>query len=256
VVSMLIIPDIHARNDVPNEHLEWAGNLIIDKKPDYVVSLADLFDFPSLSSWDKGKMAAENRRYAYDIDAGVKAQERLFKPLTDYNRARKHKYQPTRIFTMGNHEHRLFRAINDDAKLEFTIDPEDMQLYSFWDEIVPFKESTEVGGMFLSHYFPNGLMDKAISGKTVGAALIAKMHRSAAQGHSHVLNMHTEAGVDGNRMWGLSCGWWGHETQVEDYVSKTIQKTWFRCLIYLHNLENGNCDPEVFSMERVKELYA
>ena len=68
-----IIPDVQARPGVPLDHLKYAGEYIAEKRPDVIICIGDFADMPSLSSYDKGKVAAENKRYKYDLDASHKA---------------------------------------------------------------------------------------------------------------------------------------------------------------------------------------
>ena len=74
----IVIPDVQTKADVPNHHLEWVGNYLVEKKPDVVVCIGDFADMPSLSSYDRGKRAAENQRYQYDIEAARDAMEKTF----------------------------------------------------------------------------------------------------------------------------------------------------------------------------------
>src|SRR5574340_857793 len=86
--SHCVIPDCQVRDGVPLEHLAWAGRYIAEKKPDVIVCIGDFADLPSLSSYDVGKRAAENKRYKYDLDAAHKAMELLMSPIVtekDYN---------------------------------------------------------------------------------------------------------------------------------------------------------------------------
>ena len=73
----LVIPDSHAHPDFNNDRFDWLGHLINDVKPDVVVDIGDMFDMPSLCSYDKGTKGFEGRRYRADIAAGIEAQDRM-----------------------------------------------------------------------------------------------------------------------------------------------------------------------------------
>jgi len=45
------------------DHLTWAGQYAVDKKPDVIVHIGDHWDMPSLSHYDKGTKSFEGRRY-------------------------------------------------------------------------------------------------------------------------------------------------------------------------------------------------
>jgi len=253
MTSILVIPDAHAHPDHDNERFTKLGNLIVSKQPEHIVCLGDLFDMPSLCSYDIGKKSFEGRRYALDIQAGVDAQEKLFQPLNAYNKGKKRKYQPELHFTLGNHENRINRAINDDAKLDGTISIEDLQLEEFGWTVYKFKQYCNIHGINFSHYYPSGNFDKAISAVNAGKAIIAKTHSSAFCGHSHLLNIHTEVDATGKRLWAgpLGC----YFEHIEDYVSETVQKSWWRGVTLLHNVEAGELDIEHISMSTVLRDY-
>jgi predicted phosphodiesterase len=256
MTNILIIPDAHAKPDESKEHFKAAGELIVDKQPDIVICLGDLADMGALSSYDKGKKSAENQRYQYDIESVVVAQELLFKPLNDYNRSRKKKYQPDLYLTMGNHEERINRAVQDDARLEFTLSFEDLRYEEFGWQVSPFKEVLVVEGIALNHYFPNGLMDKPLAGLSPGRSMINKYHSSCIAGHRHDLDVASAVNSSGKRMWGIVAGCWLGPTQEEHYVSKTIQKTWWRGLTLLKDVVDGDFSLEFISQEYIMKTYS
>src|SRR5574340_372298 len=122
MVTHLVIPDTQVKEGVPTEHLEWIGKYAAEKKPDVIVCLGDFADMPSLSSYDKGKKSFEGRRYTKDIEAAKEAMTKLLTPIKDEIvklRAGKRKYwTPRLVMLLGNHEHRINRAVEDDPKLE------------------------------------------------------------------------------------------------------------------------------------------
>jgi predicted MPP superfamily phosphohydrolase len=254
--KILIIPDQHSKPGVSNERFKWLGNLIVARQPDVIVNLGDMFDFPSLSSYDKGKMSSENKRYKYDLEAGIQAQEFMFTPLDDYNRGRKKKYLPAKHITLGNHEARLMRAVQENAQLEFTMSESDLQLERFGWNVTPYKQSIEIFGIYFSHYFPSGVMDRPIGGENMGRTILKKTHRSAIQGHNHQLSLGVDTNLEGKKMWGISAGCFLAENQIEDYVSITIQRTWWKGIIILNNCQNGDFDLECIRLETLKKEYS
>lgn len=254
--SLLIIPDSHAKPGVGNERFEWLGNFIVDKQPDIIANLGDMADMESLSSYDVGKKSFEGRRYKEDVLAVIDAQEKLFRPIREHNLRqrvlKKKQYTPRKVLTLGNHEHRISRAINDDPKLDGTLGISDLQYEEFGWEVHPFKEIVVVEGISFTHYFPNGLMDRAMSGN-VAKNILAKYHRSAAQGHSHLLDVATANLADGKRIWSLVCGCYLEHT--EEYVSKLVQQMWWRGVVLLHRVRDGDFDPEFISLDYIKRTY-
>src|ERR1041385_5221994 len=57
------IPDIQTKPGVPNEHLSWIANYLVEKRPDVIIQAGDFADMPSLSSYALGKAEAEGTRY-------------------------------------------------------------------------------------------------------------------------------------------------------------------------------------------------
>ena len=105
---ILCIPDTQCKPDVDLSYMTAIGRYIADKQPDVIVHLGDAVDFPSLSSYDKGKRSFEGRRLKADLEAGHEGMERLVLPmreLQERQRANKKKvYNPRMVLTLGNHE--------------------------------------------------------------------------------------------------------------------------------------------------------
>ena len=130
-MRILVIPDAQVKQGVPLEHLSWAGQAITDYRPDVVVNLGDFADMPSLSSHDiKGSKYFEGLRYKSDIDVAKEAMKKLLKPLKDLQaRQKKNKekvYKPRMVLTLGNHENRIDRAVNNNPTLEGLISTKDL----------------------------------------------------------------------------------------------------------------------------------
>ena len=107
----MVIPDVQAKEGVPLDHLRWAGQYIVDYRPDVIVNIGDFADMESLSLWDTGKRSFEGHRVLKDIDASHKAMKALLGPMQRMNKKRrlfkKRQYQPEMHLTLGNHENRI-----------------------------------------------------------------------------------------------------------------------------------------------------
>lgn len=253
MTSILVLPDAHAHPDHDNERFTKLGKLIVSRQPEKIVCLGDLFDMPSLSSYDVGKKSFEGRRYWKDIQAGIDAQEKLFAPLQAYNKGKKKPYSPELYLTLGNHENRINRAINDDPKLEGTISIDDLRLEEFGWKVNKFKDILTLDNINFVHYFSSGNMDRAISSINAGKAILNRTHASGFCGHSHLLNTHTEVTSTGERLWAGSLGCYFEH--IEDYVSTTVQKTWWRGITIIHNVETGNPDLEFITLNTINRDY-
>jgi hypothetical protein len=107
----LIVPDCQVRPGVDTTHLDWAGQAIVEYKPDVIVVIGDFWDFPSLSMHNApGSKEAEGVKVKADIDAGNEAFERLVRPMQ--KAMKRSKWKPECHFLFGNHEDRLTRYVS------------------------------------------------------------------------------------------------------------------------------------------------
>lgn len=104
----VVISDPQCKPGVDMSYMSAIGNYIAAKRPDYIIHIGDHWDFPSLSSYDKGKRAAEGRRLADDIAAGNKGMDMLLHATNQMQRSqranKKKVYNPRMVFCVGNHE--------------------------------------------------------------------------------------------------------------------------------------------------------
>ena len=249
----LVIPDSHAHPDFSNRRYNWLGRLVNDIKPDVVVDIGDWPDMPSLCDYEKGKKSFEGRRYQADIAASLDAQERMF----DEIRAAKRKL-PQFVKLIGNHDNRINRAISlDAAKLEGTIGLEDLEYERYWDVIVPYEGSTPgvfvQDGVAFAHYFISGVMGRPISGERPASQLIAKQHISCVQGHIHTTDYIVRGTGNGKHIHGLVVG--VYQDYDADYAGNA-NRLWWRGVNVLHEVEDGQFDPEWISMDRIRKEYS
>ena len=163
----LVIPDTQVKPDHPIEHLRWAGQYAADKKPDVIIHIGDHWDMPSLSSYDVGTRSFEGRRYTNDIAAGIAGMEAFMEPIKEEQqrliRNKDKRWNPRMVFTLGNHENRIERAINADPKLDGLISYRDFQLEEFGWEVYPFLEPVIIDEIAYAHYFTSGVMGRPVS---------------------------------------------------------------------------------------------
>lgn len=257
-MKILVIPDSHSQPDFRNDRFTWLGKYIVDKKPDIIVNIGDLADMPSLSSYDKGKRSFEGRRYYKDIAAVWDAQEKLFAPITEYNKQQKinkaKQYKPRLVFTSGNHENRINRATQETAELDGTIGIKDLKYEEFGWEVIPFLKPINIHGINFCHYFTSGVMGRPISGEHVAHSLITKQLSSCVQGHSHLRSFDERTTAEGKKILGLVVGCYLEDDQWEDYA-KEANKMWWRGVCMLHDVHDGYFDPEFIGINHLKALY-
>ena len=251
IKKVLVIPDTQVRDGVDISHLKWISNYIVEKRPDAVIHLGDHWDMPSLSSYDVGKKVFEGRRYKKDIEAGNLGMAILSSSIDEFNeKARKNKekqYKPYKWYLDGNHDQRIARAVNDDAKLDGTIGLEDRYLVG-WENI-PFLEPLIVNDVVFCHYLVSGVMGRPI---TTAAALLSKRHQSCVVGHQQGRQVATAAKADGTQLTAIIAG--SAYTHSEDYMGSQGNKHW-RGVVMLHEMQNGSFDESFVSLNFLREKY-
>lgn len=245
IPKLLIIPDVHCHPEYSNSRLTALGKFILDEKPDTIVCLGDFADMPSLSSYDKGKKSFEGRRYKADIKAAIDGQEKLFSAVKAYNKKMREQkmkqYRPKLYMTLGNHEDRINRAVNDQPELDGVISIDDLKYDKFGWKVVPFQETLIIENTSFCHYHVSGVAGRAISGEHIGASLCNKLHMSSVQGHSHVFNHAERTQPNGVKIFGLSAGCYSSRDQVEGWNFAT-EKLWWHGVIVLHDFCDGYYD--------------
>ncbi len=209
---------------------------------------------PSLSSYDVGKKSFEGRRYVADIDASHAAMRALLQPITDYNnRARKNKekqYKPEMHLTLGNHENRINRAVNDSPQLDGVLSVNDLGYEQYGWNVHPFLDVVVIDGVAYSHYFTTGLLGRPV---TTAAACLSKKHQSCVQGHQQGLQIASSHRADGTRLTSIIAGsFYEHN---EDYMSTQGNNHW-RGFLMLHDVKDGEFDVMPVSMKFLNEKYA
>lgn len=247
----LIVGDPHAHPDHHNDRAIWLGKLINDIKPDTVVVLGDTADMPSLCSYDKGKKSFQGRSYRADIESHNDFQDKLWSTV----RAAK-KRLPHRITLLGNHEQRIGRAIEVQPELEGTISYDDLELDSWYDEVVHYNGGTpgsiEVDGITYAHYLVSGVSGRPLSSINMAGALLAKQHSSCTVGHLHTLHYGIDTTGRGRKISALCAG------VYQDYNSPfagEAGKLWWRGVVICRNVEDGFYSPQFVTIDELKKEY-
>jgi len=225
----------------------------VEKKPDKVICLGDWAVMPSLSSYDIGKRNFEGRRYKADIEASHEAMKAFLSPLWEFNsRAKRNKekqYRPEFILTLGNHENRINRAVNDSPQLEGVLSVDDLGFRDYGWTVYPFLDVVMVDGIAYSHYFVTGLMGRPV---TSAAACLSKKHQSCVQGHQQGLQIATAHKADGTRLTSIIAG--SCYEHSEDYMSSQGNKHW-RGFLMLHDVHDGEFDVMPVSLRYINKRY-
>ena len=253
-MKIAVIPDCQVKPGNDFTFLKCIGNYLVAKKPDIIVQLGDFADMPSLSSYDVGKKSFEGRRYKDDIEASHQAMATLLAPLEEYNEsARKNhreRYRPRLILLTGNHEDRINRAVENDAKLDGVLSTNDLKYAEFGWEVIPFLEVLVINNIAFSHYFTTGVMGRPC---TSAQMLLTKKHMSCIAGHQQGLQFYSAYKADGTRITGLIAG--SCYEHNEDYMGPQGNKH-FRGIVMLHEVEpDGSFDMMPVSLRYLKDKY-
>ena len=225
--SHLIIGDPHAHPEHDNQRFKALGRFIEERRPDKVICIGDWADMPSLSSYDKGKLQFEGRRYKKDIAAAIDAQEKLFGQI---------KHRPEFFMCYGNHDDRIQRAIADDPRLDGTLSLEDLKYKDYGWKAVTFLDVLTIDAISYSHYFAGGVAGRPISGENIAKSLCNKLHTSAVTGHNHLFDHSERTRVDSQKIFGLSCGCFTHPEMIEGW-NRATARMWWRGIVLLEDLD-------------------
>lgn len=252
-MKICVIPDTQCKPGQDFGYLNRIGHYLVDKQPDVVVQIGDFADMPSLSSYDQGKRSFEGRRYVSDVEATHEAMDALLSPLRNYNaNAAKHhkqRYKPKLILTLGNHEARITRAVENDAKLEGVLSINDLKYEEAGWEVYPFLDVVVINGVAFSHYFVTGVAGRAAA---TAQAQLNKKHQSCVAGHQQGFQMATAHRADGKQITSIIAGsCYEHD---EQYMGPQGNNHW-RGLLMLHSVQDGEFDLVQIPLHYINNKY-
>lgn len=206
--KILVIGDTQCKPDEDLSYMSAIGNYIVSKRPDVIVHIGDNFDFPSLSTYDKGKRSFEGRRLKDDIEAGKEGLKLLLSPLKKLqNKQRQNKkkpYNPRLVFTLGNHENRFDRLAEDMPELAGYVGTNTLGLEGMGWEVVPFLKPIDIEGIYFVHYLANPMTGKPYGG--VALNQLKTVGRSFVVGHKQCLDIAIRPTLDGKHQLGVVVG--------------------------------------------------
>jgi hypothetical protein len=247
---ILVLPDVQSKPGVDFSFLSRIGQYAVDKRPDIIVCIGDFADMPSLSSYDKGKKAYEGRRYKRDVEAAQFAMQAFLKPIEDYNQTHAKKYKPRMVMTLGNHEHRIVRATDDDPKLDGLISIKDLAYEEYGWEVYPFLETVIIEGVAFAHFFATGVMGRP-AGSAAAQFKVASM--SCFAGHQQGKQIHYAKRADGAILTSIISG--SCYEHHENFLGPQVNKQHWRGFWMLHDTKDGSFDEMPVSLSFINERY-
>lgn len=250
--DIFLLPDVQAKSGVDFEHLTAAGNYIVRNRPDTVVCIGDFWDMESLSSYDRGKLQFEGRRYIKDVDVGNYAMGLLLAPLKRLQRVQKKNkkkpYSPRMVFTCGNHESRINRAVEENSQLEGLLSYDHLHLGDW--EVYPFLTPVVIDGVTFCHFMPNPMTGKPYGGMV--DTRLKNVGYSFVMGHQQQFQYGRRDLTNGQVISGLVMGaFYSHD---EEYKGHQGNKH-FRGVAHLRNVCEGDYDLESIRLDTLVEDY-
>src|SRR3990167_960553 len=105
--------------------------------------------------------------------------------------------------TLGNHEERILRAVERDAKLEGTITLKDLNYEKFGWTVHEFLRPIILDDIAFCHYFPSGTLGRPTSS---ARAILNKMHMSCIAGHLQGRDIAYAKRADGRQITAIIAG--------------------------------------------------
>lgn len=243
--TILVIADTQSKSEEDLEYMLWIGHYIAEKQPDVIVHIGDHYDFPSLSSYDKGKSSAEGKRLVKDIEAGNTGFEFLNLAIEKVKG-----YNPRKVFCLGNHEHRLERYIDDNPELIGTLGVDKLPFSKYGWEVHPFLKPVEISGIFFVHYLANPFSGKPYGGNAMN--ILKTVGRSFVVGHKQCLDIAIRPTIDGKQQIGVVNGaCYPFDEKYKGYFGNIH----FRGITMLTEVNDGFGLPSFVSLDYMKEKY-
>ncbi len=251
MTRLVYIPDLQCKPGDDLMHVEALNKYLLDKRPDYVVQSGDLWDMPSLSSYDRGKKSAWGRLVADDWEIGCLAVAVLMDGWEEAG------YHPTLIYTKGNHEERINRYIEENGELDGIMpDPLEFMEDMGW-EAYEFMHPVTVEGITFCHFFPKtskGTVTGA-SARSGAASALAQLKAnmtSCIAGHKQGLDTAMYCLPTGRIRSVIAGSFYRHD---EDYMGPHGNDYW-RGVLMLNRLDGkGDFDLTEVSLDYLMERY-
>jgi hypothetical protein len=243
-----VIGDMQVKPDIDLTYCSLVGRYMADKKPDIIVNIGDFADMPSLSQHEAaGSKSTEGARYELDIQSVQAGMRLLMTPIRD--EMARSGWNPRLVMTLGNHEHRISRAIQNTPKFEETIGLCDLGYEDAGWEVFPFLQPVTIEGVTFCHYFPSGVMGRPI---TSARALLTKKHQSCIAGHQQGRDIAFGQRGDGRDIIAIICGsTYEHD---EAYLNPQTNNHW-RGLYILNDVLDGSFEENAVSLRYLRRKY-
>jgi hypothetical protein len=252
----IYVPDAQVRAGVPTDHLPWIGQYIADMKPSAVILAGDWYDCPSLSSHNApGTLTKEGARYLDDIQSGNEALDLMMAPIhaerARLRKGRRKRWEPTLDVTLGNHEQRIQRFVENNPILEGALGYKDFGFTKNQIRVHDFLKPVVIDAIAYCHYWAAPMTGRAYGGSA--ANILGKLGHSFTQGHRQVFDYATRVcAVTGREQIGLIAG--AAYLHAESYLGWQANSH-FRGIIVKNEVRDGAYDIMRVSLDYLCRRY-
>ena len=123
--------------------------------------------------------------------------------ITRRKKGKRKAWDPELHFTLGNHENRIMRAVDDSAELEDLMSFDDFNLEEHGFKVHDYLDVVTIDGVAYSHFFTSGVMGRPVSS---AATMLNKKHMSTVMGHVQDRQIAYAKRADGARITGIFAG--------------------------------------------------
>jgi hypothetical protein len=163
--------------------------------------------------------------------------------LAEFNRglATNPSYQPKKIITLGNHEHRAWLWEDENPEDEGMKTAQVLNMFtSYGWEPHPFGKHVTVLNVDFTH-IPKSIMGKPIGGQNVATTVGNKSIRDTVFGHTHKYNVITAPKTgDNNKITVVEVGCGLPDGEIENYAKLSMTGWWWG--IVALSIKDGRID--------------
>ena len=244
--TIFVIGDLQVKQGVSLDYIHHIGAYIARKQPDIIIQIGDWFDNAALSSYDRGQLSAEGKRLSADIKAGNDAIRILDEYITSVSG-----YNPRKVVTLGNHEDRIQRFVNENPALEGFLGNHLYDFEQYGWEVYDFLTPCIIEGIAFVHY-----VVAVNTGRPLGNALTGRLEKvgtSFVMGHQQTFAYHERSlQLTGDMQMALVVG----ACYSHDEAYKGVQGNHhFRGCVMLYEVENGYAMHKKITLQHMKNVY-
>jgi predicted phosphodiesterase len=256
--TVLVIGDSHVDDEQSLDRFEALGHMILDRRPDHVVSIGDFVSFHCFSGWDRNiRLKMEGRRREKELNAANEALDLLMAPTEAYNnkrrKSKKGGYNPSLIYIEGNHEEWETRYLAQNPELIGTVDyKKTLKLEERGYIHIPYRDYHYINGVGFTHV-PQSKINRPITGARVMKNALDMHAHPVVFGHTHELKIegqHRHGGIHYQQALNVGCFF----EHVDEYAQGSKTDYWRGCIL-LHMYSPQRFDVEAIAMSRLKEMY-